>query len=132
MPTSKEEADLRAHIEALAQGIRDKDVPALMKHYSPDIVTFDVRPPLKVQGEEYRKNFERWFAAMQGPIDYETQDLRIAVSGDVAFCYSLSHVKGTWTSGKEADYWVRVTSGFQKINGRWLITHEHVSMPAKM
>jgi ketosteroid isomerase-like protein len=130
--TSTEETALRARVETLAQAIRDKNVAAVMAHYSPDIVTFDVRPPLKVQGDEYRKNFERWFSAMQGPIDYETQDLRIVVSSDVAFCYSVSHVKGTWASGKNADYWVRVTTGFQKMNGQWLVTHEHVSMPAQM
>jgi ketosteroid isomerase-like protein len=32
-------------------------------------------------------------------------------------------------TGEKTDYWVRVTSGFQKINGQWKITHEHVSLP---
>ena len=136
MPTtttpSRDDAELRRHIEALGQAIRAKNVPAVMQHYSPEIVTFDVKPPLQVQGDEYRKNFERWFGAMEGPIDYESKDLHIVASGDVAFCHSTNHVKGTWKSGKKADYWVRVTSCFQKVGGQWLITHEHVSMPATM
>lgn len=136
MPTtttpSRDDAELRRHVEALGQAIRAKNVPAVMQHYSPEIVTFDVKPPLQVQGDEYRKNFERWFGAMEGPIDYESKDLHIVASGDVAFCHSTSHVKGTWKSGKQADYWVRVTSCFQKVGGQWLITHEHVSMPATM
>jgi hypothetical protein len=55
---------------ALAQAIRTKDVDGLMRHYAADLVTFDVRPPLQVRADEYRKNFEAWFASMKGPIDY--------------------------------------------------------------
>jgi ketosteroid isomerase-like protein len=36
------------------------------------------------------------------------------------------------TTGEKADYWVRVTSGWRKIAGQWLITHEHVSLPINM
>ncbi len=104
-----------------------------MAQYAPDIVTFDLRPPLQVQGvDAYRKNFEAWFASVQGPIDYEIRDLRITMSDGVAFCHSLSHVKSTRTTGEKADYWVRVTSGFQKMNDQWMVTHEHVSMPFNM
>ena len=123
--------ELRAHLESLAQAIRDKDVGNLMTHYSPDVYVFDARPPLDIHGtDEYRKNFERWFASMQGPIHYEMKDLRISMSESHAFSFCLGHIKGTRPSGEKVDYWVRVTSGLQKVNGEWLIAHEHVSMPA--
>ena len=67
-----------------------------------------------------------------GPIDYEMRDLRITMSDDVAFCHYLGHVRSTRTTGEKADYWVRVTSGLQKMNGQWMITHEHVSVPFYM
>jgi ketosteroid isomerase-like protein len=35
-------------------------------------------------------------------------------------------------SGKKAEYAVRVTDGYKKINGQWLISHEHVSIPVDM
>ena len=137
MPTNttptKEEAQICERIDALTQRLRAKDIDAVMTHYAPDMVVFDVRPPLQVQGADgYRKNFEAWFASVEGPIDYETRDLRIAVSGDVAFCHSLNDVKNTRTTGERADYWVRLTSCFQNLNGQWMITHEHVSMPIDM
>jgi len=137
MPTtttsSREEAQIRERIEVLAQALRAKDIDALMAHYAPGVVTFDLRPPLQVNGADaYRRNFEAWFASVQGPIDYEIRDLRITMGDDVAFCYSLVHVKSTRTTGEKADYWVRLTSGFQKMNGQWLITHEHVSVPITM
>jgi ketosteroid isomerase-like protein len=73
--------------------------------------------------------FEAWFASVEGPIDYETRDVRITMSDYVAFAHYLVHVRGTRTTGEKADYWVRVTSGFQKMNGQWMVTHEHVSLP---
>ena len=114
MPTTttatREDAQIRERMDALAQALRAKDINALMAHYAPDIVTFDLRPPLQVQGADaYRKNFEAWFASVQGPIDYEIRDLRITMSDDVAFCHYLGRVKSTRTTGEKADYWVRVT-----------------------
>jgi uncharacterized protein (TIGR02246 family) len=124
---------IREHVESLAQALRARDIDALMAHYAPDVVTFDLRPPAGIQGvDAYRKNFEAWFASVQGRIDYEIHELQIARSGDVAFCHSLSHIRSIRTSGEQADYWVRVTSGFRVVNGRWLIVHEHISMPIDM
>ena len=128
-----EEALVRERLESLAQAIRARDVEAVMTHYAPDIVVFDVMPPLAVQGaDDYRKNFERWFASMQGPIDYEMNDLRISMSESHAFCHFLGHVKGARAGGEKVDYSVRVTTCLQKANGQWLVGHEHVSMPATM
>jgi uncharacterized protein (TIGR02246 family) len=130
---TKEDAEIRERIESLAQAISAKDVDALMEHYAPDVVTFDIRPPQQVRGvDAYRKNFETWFASVQGRIDYEMRELHIARNGDVAFCHNLSHVRSIRMSGEQADYWVRVTSGLRRTNGRWLIAHEHISMPIDM
>ena len=127
------EAPVRERIETLAQAIRDKNVDALMTHYAPDVYVFDVLPPLEVDGTDaYRKNYERWFASMQGPIDYEMNDLHISMSESHAFCFCLGHVKGMRPGGEKVDYWVRVTSCLQKANGQWLVGHEHVSKPVMM
>lgn len=107
-----------------------KDLTTLMSYYASDILTFDILPPLHYQGvEAYRKNFEAWFAAVQGPIEYETRDLRITMGEDVSFCHSLNRVRSTRTTGETTETWVRVTVGFRKIEGTWKITHEHVSVP---
>jgi len=130
---TREEAEIRQCMDNWAKALRAKDINALMAYYAPDIVTFDLMPPLQCQGvDAYRKNFEMWFASVQGPIDYQIRDVRITTSEDVAFCHHLSRVKSTRTTGQHTDTWVRVTVGFQKINGQWLVTHEHVSVPFHM
>ena len=129
----RDDSSVRDRVASVAQAIRDKDIDSLMTHYAPDVVAYDVMPPMAVlSATDYRKNFERWFATMRGPIDYEMNDLRISMSESHAFCHCVSHVQGTRTNGEKADYWVRVTTCFQKANGQWLVGHEHVSMPGPM
>ena len=129
----RDDSSVRDRVASLAQAIREKDIEFLMTHYAPDLVVYDVMAPLAVQGSaDYRKNFERWFASMRGPIDYEMNDLRISMSESHAFTHCVSHIKGTRTNGEKADYWVRVTTCFQKANGQWLVGHEHVSKPVEV
>ena len=129
----RDDTSVRDRVASLTQAIRDKDIDYLMTRYAPDVVAYDVTPPLAVlSAADYRKKFEQWFASMRGPIDYEMDDLRISMSESHAFCHCVSHVRGTRTNGEKADYWVRVTTCFQKANGQWLVGHEHVSMPGAM
>ena len=133
MPTTTtaitDDAQIRDFIDALAQAIRAKDINALMAHYAPDVAVFDLMPLQTLGADAYRKNFEAWFASVQGLIDYQMRDLRITRSDDVALCHYVGHVKTTRATGEKADYRVRVTAGCRKLNGRWIITHEHVSVP---
>lgn len=134
---TREDAQLRERLAALARALRAKDINALMAHYAPDVVVFDLPAALQCRGADaYRKNFEAWFASVQGPIDYEMRDLRITASGDVAFCHYLARVKSTRKSAEKtdywADYWVRVSAGCRKMNDRWMVTHEHISVPVDM
>lgn len=132
MPT-KDEAHIRERLDRWIRALREQDLDALMALYAPDVITFDLMPPSQVDGaDRYRKNFERWFGAMPGPIEYEMHGLRILVDGSVALGHSLNHVTGTRKTGEKADYWVRVTVGLQKRNGEWRVIHDHISMPFDM
>ncbi|HSS96238.1 MAG TPA: nuclear transport factor 2 family protein, partial [Terriglobales bacterium] len=50
-------------------------------------------------------------------------------SGDVAAAYMLHRTSGILKDGREVGFWVRATLGCQRLNQRWLITHEHISLP---
>ena len=125
------EVVLRNRIDALAQAIRDRDVDHLMTFYARDVEVFDVRPPLDVQGRDaYRKNFERFFGMFQGPLNYELNDLRVVPGEPAAFCHYLGLVSGTRPDGhRTSGYWVRGTTCFERRDGEWIVTHEHISMP---
>ena len=133
MPTTTtpttDDTQVREFIDGLAQTLRNKDINALMTHYAPDVVVFDLMPLQTLGADAYRKNFEAWFASVQGVIDYQIRDLRITRSDDLALCHYVGHVKSTRAGGENAEYQVRVSAGCRKLNGRWRITHEHVSVP---
>jgi ketosteroid isomerase-like protein len=45
-----DEAQIRQLIEQWAQALHAKDLNTLMSYYAPDILTFDILPPLSYQG----------------------------------------------------------------------------------
>jgi ketosteroid isomerase-like protein len=59
----------------------------------------------------------------------EIRDLTILASGDVAAAHMLIRTSGTLKNGHEVGYWVRATICCQRSHNRWLITHEHISLP---
>lgn len=98
--------------------------------FAPDIVSFDIVPPLRHKGTEAkRKNWMDVFTAYQGPLGYEIRELTITVGDDVAFGHSLNRISGTMKNGTRSDFWVRWTGCFRKIDGTWLIAHDQVSVP---
>jgi len=128
-----DEVEIQQRIESLAEAIRNKNLDQVMAHYAPDVIVFELVPPLDVRGiDGYRKNFQNWFASMSSRISYEMMDVHISAGDSYAFCHYLSHVTGARTGGGRADYWVRVSSGWRKVNGEWLVAHEHISMPTLM
>jgi len=128
-----DERQIRTLIDNWANAIRAKDVDGLMSHYTPDILVFDLAPPLQYAGiDAYRKNFEEWFSSFQGSIGCEIRDLSINAGDDVAFGHSLNRISGNRTSGEETDVWVRATVCYRKIDGEWRIAHEHASVPFYM
>jgi len=130
--TARDEAQIRECIEGWARVLRAKDVDGLMRYYTPDVVAFDLAPPLQHSHREYRRGFEEWFGTWRGPIGLEIRDLTITAGGDVAFSRSLNHMSGARTSGPDTDIWVRATVCFRKTQGKWLVAHEHVSVPFYM
>jgi ketosteroid isomerase-like protein len=80
----------------------------------------------------YREHCAQWFESWQGPIGCERRDLIINTGGDVGFATCLTHNSGTLKDGSPMDFWVRVTVGFKKIDGRWKVVHEHISVPFNM
>lgn len=126
-------AEVRELVENWLKAVRAKDINGVMSHYAADILLFDLAPPLQYRGADaYRKNWEEWFSTFRGPIGYEIRDLSITASDDVAFCHSLNRISGTRTNGEETDVWVRATVSCRKIEGKWMITHEHISVPFYM
>lgn len=128
-----DEAQIRRLIEDRVKAVRAKNINGVMSNHAPGILSFDVVNPLQYAGSDtVRERAEEWFSWYQGPIGYEVRDLSITTGDDVAFCHYLYRVSGTRTDGGKVDMWVRATVCYRKIDGTWMITHEHNSVPFDM
>jgi uncharacterized protein (TIGR02246 family) len=128
-----DEAQIHRLVDDWAKALYAKDVDAVMACYAPDVVVFDLAPPLRNAGADlHRSNFTQWFKTFRGPIGSQIRDLRIVAGADVAFSHGLNQITGEKTSGEKIDVWVRVTVCCRKIDGSWKVVHEHVSVPFHM
>jgi uncharacterized protein (TIGR02246 family) len=92
-----------------------------------------VVPPRQYVGAAaYRKDWQTFFGSFDGPITVELTDLDVAADRNLAYSHSIQHVAGTDKQGKKLDLTVRVTDVYKKAHGRWLIAHEHVSVPVDL
>jgi uncharacterized protein (TIGR02246 family) len=124
------EAQIRREIEDWVNAVRAKDINRVMAFYAPDVVTFDAVPPLQSRGPNaYRKNWEECFAMFPGPIGYEHRDLQVTASDDIAFAHGLGRMTGTTTKGEQIDMSFRATVCFRKVGDKWIVAHEHASVP---
>ena len=128
---SHEEAQIRAALDARADAIRNKNVQGVLNQFAEESVRFFLATPLQAT-VPLKDDLEDWFATWRGPIGYEIRDLKITAGDDVAFSHSLSRYSGTKTDGEKPDVWFRDTLCFRKIDGQWLITHAHESVPFHM
>jgi len=127
------EALIRQRVDALATAFRAKNIDGIMSLYAANVVSFDVGPPLRYSGaENKRRAWQEAFAAYAGPVDYEVRELDVDISGELACVHSLNRVKGKLTNGHLSDQWLRWTACLRRIDGVWLVVHDHVSVPADL
>src|SRR5262245_16585210 len=121
---------IRQRVEDLVKAIREKNIDAVTSLYAPDLVSFDLTPPLRYLGADgKRRAWQQAFAVLSGPISYEVRDLNITTNGQLAFVHSLNHITTTLPTG-HIDMWLRWTACFRQIGDAWLVVHDHVSVPA--
>ena len=129
---ANDEAKIKTLEDQFAAAFNAKDLDGIMKVYAPDesLFVFDVIPPRQYVGASaYRKDWEGFLATFKGHAKMTLDDLAITNDGNLGFSRSTQHVTGTDTKGKPVDFTVRVTDGYKKTGGKWLIVQEHVSVP---
>jgi ketosteroid isomerase-like protein len=104
------------------------DIDKIVSFYADDIVSFDAVTALQFKGKAaYRAHWEECMKHCPGPGIFEFHELRIVEAQDSAFAHWLAHC-----GGADKACWMRVTAGYQRINGQWRVVHEHWSAPFDM
>lgn len=133
--TAKSDAEIRLLLEEWAEAIRNKDADRSMTYYSEGTVQFiffGSRLQYAGESEIDKEDVRRWFSGFDGPVGYDIRDLKVTAGDSTAFCHFLNRLSAKPRAGNPLDIWLRVTLCFQKIDGRWLISHAHESVPFYM
>ena len=124
------EIQIRQLIEDWAAAVRKKNIEGVLAHHSDDLVMYDVPGPFQSVGiNEYRKTWDLFFKYTKLGV-FDIDELTIVADENVAFAYAKMHCvdKSDGDDFVRLDF--RLTIGLKRINGQWIIVHEHHSIPA--
>jgi len=129
--SSLDNARIREEAACWTLALREKNVTRVLEHYGPDAVTFGLGAPLLPSADpaSRRATLSGWFDTWVGPIDIEIKNLRLELGAERAFAYSTNHLSGKQTCGNVVSLWFRSTVVYGRWENRWLIVHEHQSVP---
>jgi uncharacterized protein (TIGR02246 family) len=128
---SADEGAVRDLIEAWADAVRRKDYAGILRSHAPDFVMFDVPPPFKSVGlDAYRKTWDVFFSWSRDPVLFEIQEMAVTAGADVAFAFATMRCEGPASDGKPEALDLRLTMCLRRVDGQWMIVHEHHSVPA--
>ena len=127
------ESEIRALIERWATAVHAGDLETVLADHTDDIQMFDVPPPNELRGiEAYRKTWPPFFEWQKhGSAAFEIVSLDVTAGADVAFATALLRCGTEEELRKDPDNRLRLTVGLRKEGGRWVVSHEHHSFPAR-
>jgi len=126
-----DEGAIRSLVENWAGAVRTKNLDGILANHSPNMLMFDVPPPIQSKGiEAYRKTWDLFFSWSQDSGVFDISEMNITAGNDVAFVTALMRCAGTEANGDQTELEFRLTIGLRKVDGQWTVMHEHHSIPA--
>jgi ketosteroid isomerase-like protein len=129
--TTSEEAAVRDLVENWASAVRATDFDGILANHAPDMLMFDVPPPMQLKGiKDYKKSWDLFFSWARDSGVFDIKEMNITAGHDVAFVTALMRCAGIEANGDRMELDFRLTIGLRKIGSQWIITQEHHSVPA--
>ena len=105
-----DEAAIRELVEEWATAVRAKDLKGILANHSPEMLMFDVPPPLESKGiDAYRKSWDLFFSWSDDPVVFDFNEMEITAGNDVAYVTALMRCAGTETNENQTrvpfDHW---------------------------
>ena len=126
-----DEIQIRGLIESWAAAVHAGDLERVLADHSADIVMFDVPPPDDgVRGiDAYRETWPPFFSWQAQGAVFDITSLDVTAGQDVAFAYALLRCGTPEELDEDPGRRLRLTLGLRKVDGRWVVCHEHHSFP---
>ena len=132
-PGMTDEDAITALIRRWAEAVHAGDLDAVLADHASDIVMFDVPPPDDgIRGlDAYRESWPPFFEWQRSGGSFKITELDVTAGADVAFAHALLRCGTPEDLREHPDHRLRLTIGLRKVDGRWVVTHEHHSFPAR-
>jgi uncharacterized protein (TIGR02246 family) len=126
-----DETAIASLIRRWADAVHAGDLDAVLADHAPDIVMYDVPPPEEgVRGlEAYRETWPPFFDWQRSGASFEITELDVTAGDDVAFAHALLLCGTAEELQEHPEHRLRLTIGLRKVDGRWVVAHEHHSFP---
>ena len=126
-----DEEQIRSLIEGWAEAVHRGDLNTVLAHHADDLVMFDVPPPYQgVRGlGAYAETWPPFFTWQANGATFAIESLEVAAGTDVAFAFALLRCGTPDEFAEKPDRRLRLTIGLRKVDGRWVVAHEHHSFP---
>jgi uncharacterized protein (TIGR02246 family) len=123
------EDEIRALIERWAAAAHTGDLDVVLDRHSADIVMYDVPRPFQGNRgiESYRESWPGFFRWQASGASYDIEELSVTAGVDVAFAFGLLRCGMPADFEREPEQRLRLTVGLHKVEGEWVVTHEHHS-----
>jgi uncharacterized protein (TIGR02246 family) len=129
MPDDQQQ--IRTLIERWAEAVHATDLDAVLADHSDDIVMFDVPPPDDgVRGiDAYRETWPPFFEWQARGASFDIVELDVTAGDDVAYAHALLRCGMPDELAERPERRLRLTLGLRREDGRWVVAHEHHSLP---
>ena len=124
--------EIRSEIQRFRQAVLHKDMKGVARYYSntEDLVVFDVVPPLSYVGwNSFQKDWQGFFDGFKDISVYDWNDMHVEAAGNLGWMRAVVHIVGTLQDGKPLDMTFRDTAIFKRQNEKWVVVHDHGSVP---
>jgi len=106
-----------------------------MQYYDPgdEVSLFDMSgPPREYDGQKaIHADLEKGFAGLKD-LKVHFLELKVDTDGQFGYARSIQHFTAKTADGKPVDVTFRQTDVLRKVDGKWKIVHQHISVPIDM
>jgi uncharacterized protein (TIGR02246 family) len=124
-----DEDTIRTQLERWVAAVHGGDLATVLADRTDDVVMFDVPPPEDgVRGiDAYRDTWPGFFEWQASGASFELVELAVTAGVDVAFAHALLRCDTPEGLAADPARRLRISFGLRKVDGRWLVAHEHHS-----
>jgi len=128
--TKNDDAEIRAAVKRFDAAFNSRRTDDFLALYTDDAdaIYFEEVLPLQIRGRDaFRKYVDSAFTETS-LLHQETTVEKVIADGNIAAAVCIVQASWTDTTGKHSQFG-RFTMVFKKVNSKWLIWHEHYSLP---